>query len=427
MRQIMNIPARWRTSLRVYLLPETRPMLFLGFASGLPYLLVFSTLFAWLTEAGISRTAIGFLSWISIAYTLKFLWATLVDHVSIPWLSKALGRRRAWILSAQFVIIAALFTISTVNPNTDFVLFISLIGVVAFASATQDIAIDAYRIEATIEEYQAAMAAMYIFGYRLALLLAGAGSFFIAEYWGWNNAYFFMAISMLLGVATILLVKEKNIAPRPRKFPSLLEPIKEFFVRNHKLAWIILVLVGIYRMSDITMGVMANPFYLDTGYTKIQIAEVSKLLGFFMTLFGVALGGVFVSVVGVMRMLGISIALVIITNLAFVLLSLYPPDIRLLALIVSCDNLSGGIATTVFIAYLSSLTSREHTATQYALFSSLMLLPAKLLGGISGIIVDSLGYTFFFIYAGLLGVPVIFLIAYLARRISSVDPTKHPV
>lgn len=420
MKPFLTNTASWKASLRVYLLPETRPMLFLGFASGLPYLLVFSTLFAWLTEAGISRTTIGFLSWLSIAYTVKFFWAPFVDQIKIPVLSNLLGRRRAWILLSQGIIILALISVSFLDPKVSFLWFVCLIGLIAFASATQDIAIDAYRIEATIKEYQATMAALYIFGYRFALLLSGAGSFVIAEFWGWHHAYLAMAGAMLLGVATTLLAKEKTIPLRPRHF-SLIAPVQEFFLHKQQLAWAILFLIGFYRMSDITLGVMANPFYLDVGYTKIQIAEISKVLGFFMTLFGVALGGILTARFGITSLLTLSIFLVVITNLTFIFLSMYPPDIRLLAAVISCDNLSGGIATTVFIAYLSSLTQAQHTATQYALFSSLMLLPAKLLGGISGVIVDSFGYTLFFVYSALLGVPAILLIWYLKSRQNSLS------
>ena len=423
---------RWHEALRVYTRPRVVAMLFLGFSAGLPFLLVFSTLSAWLTEEGLSRTAIGFFSWVGITYSIKVVWAPFVDHLRLPLLTRRLGRRRAWMLIAQLGIAAGLVALALTDPVAELMSFALLAVFIAFCSATQDIAIDAYRIEAVRKEYQAAMAATYIFGYRVALLVAGAGAFYAAEFFGWANGYLIMAACMGVGVATTLAVAE----PQPHfsseasagtpLVPARLGsaqwfttavvcPFTDFFERNGRVALLILLFIGIYRISDITMGVMANPFYLDVGYTKVQIAEVSKIFGFFMTILGAGFGGVLVVRYGIMPILIAGAALVAATNLLFAALSQVGPDVALLAVVISADNLSGGVATTAFIAYLSSLTRIAYTATQYALFSSLMTLPAKFLGGFSGVIVDGWGYFSFFTYAAAIGVPAIVVAVWLAR------------
>ena len=420
--------AHWLGLLRVYSKPRVAAMLFLGFSAGLPFLLVFSTLSAWLTEEGLSRTAIGFFSWVGVTYSIKVLWAPFVDHLRLPLLTRRLGRRRGWMLLAQVGIAAGLTAMALTEPQAQLALFALLAVFIAFCSATQDIVIDAYRIEAMEKEYQAAMAAMYIFGYRLALLVAGAGAFYAAEFVGWSNGYLVMAACMMVGIITTLVVAEPDRSDRAASMPlpvagvgqwlvtAVVRPFSDFFRRNGRVALLILLLIGIYRVSDITMGVMANPFYLDMGYTKIQIAEVSKIFGFFMTILGAGLGGVLVLRYGVAPVLVAGAVLVAVTNLLFAVLAGSAPDVGLLALVISADNLSGGIATTAFIAYLSSLTNTAYTATQYALFSSLMTLPAKFIGGFSGVIVDGYGYFSFFVYAAAIGIPAIVIAAWLARR-----------
>jgi len=310
---------------------------------------------------------------------------------------------------------------------------------IAFCSATQDIVIDAYRIEAVVPEHQGAMAATYVLGYRIALLVAGAGAFYIADYSSWQTAYYVMAATMSIGVASTLLIKEPEhkVSELSRQVEheiegvvgslslfgklgvwfsdAVLSPFVEFFRRNGRAGLLILALIAVYKMSDITMGVMANPFYLDLGFSKKEIADVSKIFGFFMTIVGASLGGVMVVRYGIMRPLLLGAILVATTNLLFALLAISEPNLMLLAGVISADNLSGGIATSVFIAYLSSLTSSAYTATQYALFSSLMTLPAKLMGGFSGVVVDSFGYHAFFVYASAVGLPAIVLVIVLMR------------
>lgn len=418
-------------------------MLFLGFSAGLPFLMVFSTLTAYLTEAGLSRTTIGFFGWVGITYSIKVFWAPVVDRVDLPLLTRLLGRRRSWMILAQIGIALSLAAMALVNPVQGLTQFAICAVVVAFCSATQDITIDAYRIEAAGKSLQGAMSASYILGYRLALLVAGAGSLFIAEYTDWQTVYFVMAAFMSVGFITVLVIpkldrkvaaddvqREARVIDFLERFahlPAIVRtpgawfigavicPFADFFGRNGFMAIVILLFIGIYRISDITMGIMANPFYLDLGFSKPEIASVTKFFGFFMTIAGAAFGGVMVVRVGIMRPLLLGAVLVAATNLLFALMAEVGPSLTLLAVVVSADNLSGGIATAAFIAYLSSLTSTAYTATQYALFSSLMTLPAKIFSGFSGIIVDTQGYFFFFTYASLVGIPAILMVLYLMR------------
>jgi len=318
---------------------------------------------------------------------------------------------------------------------------VSLVGIalcsvlVAFSSSTQDIAIDAFRIESAIDEYQGAMSASYIFGYRIAMLVAGAGAFYLADWSSWGTAYTVMAGLMLIGVVTVLLVSEPEHQVPPATVglesglkhrlhvdqpglwhrleawfvSAVMAPFVEFFQRNGSWALIILAFIGLFRLSDITMGIMANPFYLDLGFTKKEIADIGKVFGFFMTLVGSFMGGLFVVRYGIFRPLIAGAIMVALTNLLFVQLANIGSDLTWLAVVISGDNLSGGFANAVFIAYLSSMTNRAYTATQYALFSSLMTLPGKFFSGFSGVIVDASNYQIFFTYAAIMGLPAIYL------------------
>ena len=403
-------------------------MVFLGFSAGLPFLLVFSTLSAWFADVGVDKKTIGFFSWVGITYSIKVLWAPVIDHAPIPWLTAVLGKRRSWMLVAQFMIATGLVAMAFSDPYTDLALIALFALLVAFGSATQDVAIDAYRIEAVDNRWQGVMAANYVFGYRVALLVAGAGAFYLAEWQSWSFAYMAMALFMLVGVLTTLVVDEPDhmIADTLRSakygrrrdwfFEAVITPFVEFFHRNGRMAVVILLLIGTYKISDITMGVMANPFYLELGFSKIEIANIAKLFGFFMTLLGAFLGGVFVVNYGVEKPLILGAVMIILTNLLFVGLAMMGDNLSMLALVISADNLSGGFATSAFIAYLSGLTNRNYSATQYALFSSFMTLPAKVIGGFSGIVVDSAGFAWFFLYAGLLGVPALLLVIYVVKR-----------
>ncbi len=414
----------WVDAWRIYTRPTVLGMVFFGFSAGLPYLLVFSTLTAWLTEEGVSRSAIGLFAWVGMTYSVKVIWAPIVDRAAIPFFGSVLGQRRSWILFGQMLVVFGLIAISIFGvSNLPLLALFSVI--VAFGSSTQDIAIDAYRIEAIEEEYQGAMSASYILGYRIALLIAGAGAFYVASFTAWSNVYLVMAVLMCVGFGAVMLAKEPLLsrqgliretdsALNTQKFTFLnavVNPFKDFFVRNGSFALLIILLIGVYRLSDIVMGIMANPFYLDMGYSKIEIANITKLFGFFMTIFGAFVGGLLVIKWGVGRCLLIGAVAVATTNLFFAQLALLAnPDLNWLAVTVSLDNLSGGFATTAFIAYLSGLTNKAYTATQYALFSSLMTLPGKFMSGFSGFVVDSYGYFTFFLSAAALGLPAILLI-----------------
>jgi PAT family beta-lactamase induction signal transducer AmpG len=420
-------------------------LLFLGFSAGLPFLLVFSTLNARLADVGVETATIGFFSWLGMTYSIKVFWAPVVDRLRLPLLDRLLGKRRSWILLAQAGIATGLYAMAQVDavahPER-----LALWGLlVAFSSATQDIGIDAYRIEIAEERLQAALAATYIFGYRLALLVAGAGALYLAEFWSWQVSYETMAVLVGVGMLTILAAREPavnhyavagdiahhiereaarraDLPPRLARlagwfYAAVAGPFLDFFQRYRELALAILALVALYRVSDIAMGVMANPFYLNfLGFTKTQVADVTKVFGFFMTIGGSLLGGVLVVRYGVRRVLLAGAVMTAATNLLFVLLAQYPPNIVTLALVVSADNLSGGIANVALIAWLSGMTSASFTATQYALFSSLMTLPGKFLGGFSGLLVEAFGYAGFFAMSALMGGPAILLVLFLMRR-----------
>lgn len=413
-----------RDAWQTYRQPRVLIMLLFGFSAGLPFLLVFSTLSAWLRDVGIERATIGYFSWVGILFSIKVLWSPVVDQLRLPFLHRWFGQRRSWLLLAQAGIVCALLLMTVTGPVGHLERFAWLALLVAFCSATQDICIDAYRIESAPEELQGAMAAGYIFGYRVAMLVAGAGAFYLAEYWSWALAYQGMALCMLVGVITTLAVSEPDIPPREFLsrgvahwlHQSVVMPFMEFFNRYGRHALVLLLFISVYRISDITMGVMANPFYLDMGFSKDDIASVAKFFGFFMTIAGSAVGGVAVVRYGIPRPLLLGAVMVASTNVLFAMMASSEPNLIWLALVISADNLSAGFANVCFIAYLSSLTSRQFTATQYALFSSLMTLPGKFVGGYSGVVVDEFGYPAFFSYAAILGIPAIVLAWYVWQQ-----------
>ena len=433
-------PTRWIDTLKVYKEPATLRMLSLGFSAGLPLLLVLGTLGFWLREAGIDRTTIGYLSWVGLAYGFKWVWAPLVDHLPIPLLTRLLGRRRSWLLLAQAAIMLGLVGMASTDPQLALNRVVWCALAVAFGSATQDIALDAFRIESANTDRQAGLAAAYQTGYRLAMIWAGAGVLWIAaraevagvtayQPGAWQTAYLVMAASMLVGVVTVLVSKEparismpatRNAAEWLRSV--LIEPFADFLRRYKGQAALILALIALYRISDVVMGIMANPFYVDMGYTKDEVAAVTKIFGVIMTLVGAFIGGVLSMRLGVMRVLMLGAALSSATNLLFAWLGGQGHNLQALIWVVSADNLAGGIASAAFIAYLSSLTNVKYSATQYALFSSMMLLAPKWLAGFSGRFVDAYGYSQFFTMTALLGVPVLVLVA-LASKIKT--PPAH--
>jgi MFS transporter, PAT family, beta-lactamase induction signal transducer AmpG len=457
----------WGETLKAYLEPASLRMFALGFSAGLPLLLVLGTLSFRLREAGLDRTTIGYLSWVGLAYGFKWVWSPLVDRLPIPLLTRAMGRRRSWLLLSQLSIMVALVGMALADPRVglDTVVWCAL--AVAFASATQDIALDAYRIESADAAHQGTLAATYQTGYRLAMIWAGAGVLWLAaraevapaaqaaeavvsqagaavaaaaavvkpapgalyQNAAWTTAYLVMAASMLVGVVTVLFSREPaRVALPPSRNAAewfrgaFVEPFADFLKRYGSHALLILALIGVYRISDVVMGIMANPFYVDMGYTKDEVAAVTKVYGVIMTLVGAFIGGALSLRLGVMRVLMLGAVLSAASNLLFAWLSHHGHDVTALIAVVSADNLSAGVASAAFIAYLSSLTNVTYSATQYALFSSMMLLAPKWLAGYSGAFVDAYDYPTFFTATALLGLPVLVLI-WLATRM---DPSPRP-
>lgn len=510
----------WLTSAKAFLHPRVVTMLFLGFSAGVPILLIFSSLSLWLGEAGVKKSAVTFFSWAALGYSFKFVWAPLVDKLPLPLLTRWLGRRRGWLLLSQLAVMGSIIWMAMTDPatHTGSLTMMALAAVaLGFSSATQDIVIDAYRIESAGKDLQALMSSTYIAGYRIGMLVAGAGALFLAAKFGstkeaysyaaWMKTYIAMAGVMLIGVMTTLMVREPaqyrpdeskyttrdylrfllvfviavlvfilafrligwgsltdtikksltelfankriagflvetcrlwlsilaawiaawlmirfGLANRTMVYESYIDPVKDFFKRyGMGLALLLLAIVGLYRVSDIVMGVVANLFYQDTGFTKEQIAAVSKTFGLLATIAGGFIGGLMALRFGVIRVLFLGAVLSAITNLLFVLLAKTGPSIELLYLVIAADNISAGIATAAFIAFLSSLTNISFTAVQYAIFSSLMTLFPKLLGGYSGTMVENMGYSSFFIMTALLTIPVLILIPIAGRFLAKAE------
>jgi len=503
----------WRRSILSLGQPPVISLFFLGISAGIPLLLIFSSLSLWLREAGVDRSAVTYFSWAALGYSFKFVWAPLVDRLSLPWLTDYLGRRRSWLLLSQLMIMLSIGAMASIDPASQTLTAMAIAAVLlGFSSATQDIVIDAYRIESAPDNLQALMSSTYVAGYRFGMLLAGAGALFLAahlgstaehyDYSAWRTTYLIMASLMLIGVVTTLLITEPNLPCGDNKTltphselgflllfvaavagfigcylysanlaiilkqqlsallansnlsavaielcrlttallvatgiarlvvrtgvveiehvkTAYLDPVKDFFQRyGLRLAWTLLVLIGFYRVSDIVLGVISNLFYQDLGYSKTTIAQAVKLFGLLMTILGGLLGGIMALRFGVIRMLLLGAVLSSLTNLLFVVLAQADHNLNLLYLVIAADNLSAGLASAAFIAFLSSLTNISFTATQYAIFSSLMTLMPKALGGYSGSIVDAVGYEMFFTLSALIGLPVIVLIFAVSRLIA---------
>ncbi|MCG8637951.1 MAG: MFS transporter [Desulfobacterales bacterium] len=504
----------WYRSLKAFGHPRVATMLFFGFSAGVPILLIFSSLSLWLREAGVERSAVTFFSWAALGYSFKFVWAPLVDQMPVPFLTKVFGRRRGWILTAQAGIITAILWMAMTDPasgQNQLVVMAMAAVLLGFSSATQDIVIDAYRIESAGEELQAMMASAYIAGYRIGMLAAGAGALFLADIFGsskgaynygaWQTTYWIMAGVMAVGVATALIIKEPEVegeisrdygttaylrsfllfvvaaagfvlwfsltavpaaevkamlgdwvanrhlagfavaalrlgggigtavgiarlltvlgvVDREMVRASYVEPVSDFFNRyGGSLAWLLLALIGLYRISDIVLGVISNVFYQDLGFSKTQIAGVVKTFGLLMTIAGGFLGGILSLKYGVIRILFAGALLSSLTNVLFVVMAETGPSLPMLYLVISADNLAAGLASAAFVAFLSSLTSIRFTAMQYAVFSSLMTLIPKGFSGYSGSIVDALGYPAFFMITAVMGLPVLVLVRLCGRHL----------
>lgn len=412
-------------------------MLAFGFSSGLPFLLVFGTLSAWLREAGVSRTEIGLLSWVALAYSFKFLWAPAVDRLDPPLLARWLGRRRAWMLLSQALVAVGLAGVAMSDPVAFLPGLIGFALLVAFASATQDVAIDGWRINAAPQDEQAMLAAVYQLGYRLALLCSGAGALYIADFVNWRSAYYAMAALMLVGVAGVLAAPrvDETRAPARRRgwrgtvSEAIVAPFTDLAQRKGAALVLILALISLYRLPDFVAGVMANPLYIDMGFSKSEIASVSKVFGVWVGIAGAFAGGVAAIRFSLMPCLVFGGVAAAASNVMFAWLAVKGHDIGLLTASISLDNFASGFAGSVLIAYMSSLTSPMMAATQYALLSSLYALPGKFVGGASGWLVDHFGYPWFFICTALVGVPVALLslaVWRLERRAEARQRTSDP-
>jgi PAT family beta-lactamase induction signal transducer AmpG len=411
-----------------YLQEKLVVIFFLGFSGGLPFPLVYATLTYWLNETGIEKHTISTFAWIGFAYALKFLWSPLVDRLRLPVLTTILGRRRSWMLVSQVLIAVALVALSTIDPAQAITAFAFVALAVAISSATQDIVIDAYRIECAPDEMQGLLAASYQYGYRIAMIVGGAGALYVADFMSWTIAYQAMAVCMGIGMLTTLLAKEPPVPAGAdideRLFDdgfvrwflkSVVGPFVDFFKRYGWFALTMLLFIALYRMSDYVLGILANPFYDDIGFTKSQVASVAKLYGLWVALLGIAGGGVAIAKLGPARSLILAATLIAVTNLFFVYLAAAGPDLLALTITISFDNFAQGFSGTVFIAYLSSLTNVSFTATQYALFSSLSVFVGKLVAGFSGNVQELLGYEGFFLYAAATGIPSIVLAIIVVR------------
>ena len=394
--------------------PRLALMLALGFSSGLPFLLIFSTQSAWLREAGVSRSAIGLMSYAALAFTFKFAWAPFIDEYDPPIAGRWLGRRRGWMLIAQLGIAAGLVGLAFGAPAKSLSWSIVFAFLTAFAAASQDVTIDGWRIDAAPIERQGMMSAAYQLGYRLAMLCAGAGALYIADFASWRAAYLAMAGLTLIGIggcfASPRLDRLREGPSQRASFAvSFVEPLGDLLRRYGPALIAILLLVAIYRLPDFISGVMANPLYIDLGFSKSDIATVSKLYGVWIGIAGAFGGGVAVARLGLMPSLILGGLAASSSHLTLALLAAHGANLSLLTLSVSAENFASGFAGAALIAYMSSLVSPAFAATQYALLSSLYALPGKLVGGLSGVMVDEFGYVRFFIATAAIGIPVVAL------------------
>lgn len=409
-------------SLATYLRARSIVMLLLGFSAGLPFYMIYQNLSLWLAEAGVDKGEIGLFAWTGFAFSFKFLWAPAVDRLPIPFLEKFVGRRRAWMAAAQIGIMLALVAMSAADPAGNLLIIAVIAVALAFVAATQDIAIDAWRIEAATDEEQGVMAAMYQYGYRVAIMVAGAGALIVADNISWPAAYQFMALLMGVGLLTALFAPKVEVreytAPPRAPFPemmskSVIGPFRDFFSRYGIHALVILLFIALFRVPDFLMGYMTGPLYIDLGYDKTTIGAIRSGVGLFATLFGVFVGGIVVARFDFRWSLMFGVVSQSLTNLIYSWLALSDATTGGLAFAVIVDNIAYGAAGTILIAYMSSLTNTAFTATQYALFSSFYALPGKFVGGFSGFMVEAVGFAWFFAITAIIGAPAALLIFWL--------------
>lgn len=413
-----------------YCKPSLIIILCLGFVSGLPLALTASTLSVWLTESGVDKAAIGLFGAAATPYALKFLWAPLIDGARIPLLCDVFGRRRGWMLATQMLLAAAIALLAFADPGIDpWVTALAALFVAIF-SASQDIVIDAYRVELLTPEEQGAGSAMIVLGYRLGMIVSGAGSLYLATYFGWFVTYLVMAALVGVGILTVLLAKEPALSqarplPKEKKNASawlqdyVIAPFKEFMARPQWATLLLFILL--YKLGDAFIGQMTNPFFIELGFTKTQIASIVKLYGVIATIIGSFIGGWMVYRLGVMRSLWISGLLQMATNFMFMLQAQIGADTLFLATTISFENISGGMGTAAFVAFISQLANRHFTATQYALLSSFASFGRTWLSTPNGWLAEAAGWEWFFIISALLAIPGLVVLA-LLRKTSTTLP-----
>lgn len=423
----------WQKAVRAFGNRSALTLFFFGFGCGLPFFLVGNTLAIWLRDADWQLGPIGLVSYLTFFYVFKFVWAPLLDSRRLPLFGR-LGRRRGWLFAAQLAIAAGLAAMAVTGPAASVPLFLALAGFTAFAGATQDTMVDAYRVEIAPVEMQGALAATYTLGYRIGLqLCGGALVLYLADFAGWRSGYLAMAgFALIPAVATLFapepaLGKDFGKGTRPGFVDAYVKPFAEFF-RAHgwMLGLVLLAFVGLFKLPDQMLSI-AGPFYLDTGFSKSDIATVSKLYGVWMGIAGAFLGGITVAAIGVRRSLLIAAIAVAISNLLFILMSMYPGQLWTFVATISGDNLSQGFAGTVLVSFLATLVDRRYTATQYALLSSLANLPGKLIGGFAGYIVEASSYTVFFVISSVSVIPTLLILAWLWNRMKPESPAARPI
>jgi MFS transporter, PAT family, beta-lactamase induction signal transducer AmpG len=419
----------WLASLQVYRQPRLVAILLMGFSSGLPLALTFGTLSYRLAEDGVSLAAIGLFGLVRTSYSLKFLWAPLLDRLSIPLLTARLGRRRSWALAIQLLLAAAIAVLGLTDPRINPAATALAAVVVAFLSASQDIVIDAYRIELLLPDEQGAGAAATQWGYRFGLLASGAGALYAASFGGWRFAYLLMAALMAVGMVTVALTPEPEsvVSPPPGATAigrarawlghAVVAPFRDLAVRNGILPLLaILAFIVLYKFGDALAGSMANPLYVALHFTKVEVATISKVYGVVATLAGVAAGGIVVARFGEFRALLACGALQAASNLMYAVQVWAGHNLAMLTLTIGGENLTGGMASAAFVAYLSNLCSRDFTATQYALMSSLATVGLNVLAASGGALAETLGWIPFFVLSTLLCLPSLALLCWIMRR-----------
>jgi len=412
----------WKNTLQELLSKKVLILFFLGFSAGLPFLLVFSTLQAWLKEVNIENVTIGFISWVAITYTLKFSWAPFLDRFNLPLLNIFFGRRRSWLIFSQLMTGLSIFILANISPNSENLLMFSFFAfLVAFFSATQDVALDAYRIEVAKTEEQGILGASYQLGYRIALITSGALALVIADNYSFEISYKIMAGLMLVGVISTLFAQEpSDFIERPQMkgnliFSLYIEPLKDLLSR-HKNAALIIMLILFYRASDLSMAPMAMPFYKDIGFTLTEIAYVAKTFGVFMSILGVIVGGILWKKLGGIRTLFFGSIMISSTTLMFFLMSILEKNMELFIATIALDNFTSGFAGTLMIAYLSSLTNKSYAGLQYAALFGLLMIPGKFLAGFSGLFEEAFGYSGLFLVSAAIGIPAILISYYFYKN-----------